>query len=200
MQQLDEGFFSRDPLVCARELVGASFRWGACAGRVVETEAYAEHGDEACHTYHRPTAREFVAGEPAGTAYVYLNYGMYWLMNVLCKCPKSDKNGFVLLRALEPTEGIAKMQERRSREKLTELCSGPGKLSMALGIGREDHGRSLVASAQHGFFRPLETGLPAIDVLDDIRVGISAAQELPWRFLERDCPHVSVKYGKVKKS
>ena len=77
-------------------------------------------------------ARRFVESYDAGASYVYLNYGMYWLTNVLIKDGAS--NGFVLLRALRPDRGIALMKERRSKEKLTDLCSGPGKLSMAFGI------------------------------------------------------------------
>ena len=108
----------------------------------METEAYAEQGDEACHTFFRPSARAFVNSHEAGAAYVYLNYGMYWLTNVLIK--EGDNKGFVLIRALEPLDGIAEMETRRARKKPTELCSGPGKLSMALGITGEDHGLSLI--------------------------------------------------------
>lgn len=195
MNQLRREFFHRDPQQCAEELIGCVFRWGSGAGRVVETEAYAGRGDEACHTFFRPSAREFVERNSAGTAYVYLNYGMYWLTNVLCSNPETGNHGFVLLRALEPVAGLAAMKRRRNKSNLTDLCSGPGKLSMALGIGKDDHGKSLVTVKSRGFYRDEST---APVVLADRRIGISAAKELEWRFLEKGNAHVSVSYGKAK--
>ena len=186
---LSREFFQRDPETCARELVGMVFTWNGCSGIIVETEAYAEHGDEACHTFFRPSARQFVTSNQAGAAYVYLNYGMYWLTNVLIKDGRS--NGFVLIRALEPVDGIARMKKRRDREKLTDLCSGPGKLSMALAIDGDDHGRSLVRSDKRGFHEPAEPGVS--QVVADVRIGISKSQEVPWRFLAKDSKFVSVK-------
>ncbi len=188
MKRLDQEFFQRDPETCARELIGTVFAWDGCSGIVVETEAYAEHGDEACHTFFRPSAREFVASKQAGAAYVYLNYGVHWLTNVLIK--DGPSNGFVLLRALEPLEGVARMKKRRARERLTDLCSGPGKLSKALGIDGGDHGRSLVRSAKRGFFEPEEREIAGI--VADVRIGISKSAEVPWRFLAKDSPFVSV--------
>src|SRR5438477_4606222 len=78
-------FFERDPLTCAAELIGCELVWDGCAGIVVETEAYAEFGDEACHAFTRPSTRIFIAERKSGAAYVYLNYGMYWLLNVLAR-------------------------------------------------------------------------------------------------------------------
>lgn len=187
MSMLGREFFQRDPETCARELIGKVFTWNGCSGIIVETEAYAEHGDEACHTFFRPSARQFVETNPAGTAYVYLNYGMYWLSNVLVK--DGPSNGFVLIRALEPLEGISKMQKRRKKERAIDLCSGPGKLSMALGIQGDDHGRSLVRSNQRGFLNP---GSQPAEVEDDVRIGISKAVDLRWRFLAKGSPFVSV--------
>lgn len=186
---LPRSFFQRDPVTCARDLIGKVFHWNGCSGVVVETEAYTEAGDEASHLFFRPSSRAFVNAHPAGTAYVYLNYGMYWLTNVLIK--DGDQNGFVLLRALEPLAGLQLMKKRRTQEKLTSLCSGPGKLSMALGITGEDHGRSLVRSSKRGFAEPPEpwTGV----VVDDIRIGITRSAELRWRFLAKDNVYVSVK-------
>lgn len=205
-RRLERQFFERDPVTCARELIGMEFRWGDCAGIVVETEAYAEIGDEACHTFFRPSARKFVEAHPAGTAYVYLNYGMYWLTNVLVKEPDTGNRGFVLLRALEPSVGIERMRARRSRDRWKDLCSGPGKLSMALGITGQDHGLSLVdpdrggpcreASSPKGFYlNPSES--PA-RVEADRRIGISRSRDLAWRFLAAGNPHVSVSPGKVR--
>ena len=86
MAFLDTDFFERDVLLVARDLVGVELVWHGCSGIIVETEAYAVEGDPACHTASRPSAREFVKSKPPGAAYVYFNYGMYWLFNLLVKC------------------------------------------------------------------------------------------------------------------
>lgn len=206
-EQLGRSFFERDPVDCARELVGLEFRWDGCSGIVVETEAYAETGDEACHTFFRPSAREFVETHPAGTAYVYLNYGMYWLTNVLVKNSATGDRGFVLLRALDPRGGRAIMKRRRGKERDRDLCSGPGKLSMALGIHGDHHGSSLVDSdreEERGFYHPatsetIQEARPGgLIVSADRRVGISRSRDLPWRFLVPGSPHVSVALGKAR--
>ena len=142
---LDRAFFQRDPVTCARELIGCELVWKGCAGIIVETEAYAAVNDEACHTFARPSARAFVEKHDAGAAYVYFNYGMYWLLNVLVKGGSED--GFVLFRAIEPVRGVAAMTRRRLAHRRTKLahprmlCSGPGKLARALGVDGRDHGR-----------------------------------------------------------
>jgi len=192
---LPPDFFRRDPVVCARELIGMEFVWDGCGGIIVETEAYAETGDAACHTFFRPSARRFVSEAEPGTAYIYLNYGMYWLTNVLVK--GGSVNGFVLIRALEPTIGIDLMRQRRGKDRLTDLCSGPGKLSAALGIGSGHHGTSLTGSPDRGFL-PRTT---QIEVAADVRIGISSATDLPWRFLAAGSEYVSVKpRGAVRQS
>lgn len=196
MPAIDRSFFQRDPVTCARELIGCELVWKGCAGIVVETEAYAAINDEACHTFARPSARAFVAKHPPGTAYVYFNYGMYWLLNVLVKGGSED--GFVLFRAIEPTRGLAAMQRRRLANrksvlrdlKSTALCSGPGKLAMALGVDGRDHGRDLCAKPTMGF----RTAPQPIEVVADVRIGISKAAHLPWRFLFRESPYVSVRH------
>src|SRR5580765_2809415 len=103
-------FFKRDPLICARELIGTELIWGQCSGVVVEVEAYAAIDDEAAHTFTRPSARSFVERNKAGAAYVYFNYGVHWMLNVLVK---GDANGFVLIRAVEPQRGVELMKKRR---------------------------------------------------------------------------------------
>lgn len=186
-------FFERDPVTCARELVGCELFWNGCAGIVVETEAYAARNDEASHTFARPSAREFVARHRAGDAYVYFNYGMYWLLNVLVKGDAGE--GFVLLRAIEPTRGVASMRRRRLARRHSPLahphalCSGPGKLTVALGIDGRDHGRDLCGGAVVGFRR---TGA-VVPVIADGRIGISRATHLQWRFLAEGSRFVSVK-------
>ncbi len=183
---LTREFFQRDPLICSRELIGCELLWRGCGGMIVETEAYSMRNDEACHTFFRPSSRAFVAGQPPGTAYVYLNYGVHWLLNFLVKGGSED--GFVLIRALEPTRGIARMKVRRKTGVLTALCSGPGKLTRALGIDGTGHGldflRSDVLTLRQPEFVP--------DIGQCPRVGISRAAELPWRFVLRGNPHVSV--------
>lgn len=196
-RMLGEEFFRRDVVTVARELIGMEFVWHQCSGIIVETEAYAVEDDEACHTASRPSAREFVKSQPPGAAYVYFNYGMYWLFNLLVK--GGTRDGLILIRALEPVKGVGHMRVRRGRENLKDLCSGPGKLAMALGITGDDHGTPMV-----GRWRPTGVGIrPAADgmaheIAADIRVGISKAMEHPWRFLALHHPHVSVPHGKVK--
>lgn len=184
----------RDPVACARELIGCTLVWGKCAGVIVETEAYSAIADEACHTWTRPSARAFVAARPPGAAYVYFNYGMYWMLNVLIKNGTAD--GFVLFRAIEPTEGLAAMRRRRTAARRkstaplppTSLCSGPGKLAQALGVTGRDHGRDFCAENGASFFSPCEIK----PVIADTRIGISSAKHLPWRFLLAGSAHVSV--------
>jgi DNA-3-methyladenine glycosylase len=191
--RIGRAFFQRDPVTCSRELIGCELVWGRCSGIVVETEAYAALNDEACHTWSRPSAREFIARHQAGAAYVYFNYGMYWLLNVLVKGGSED--GFVLLRALEPTRGIPLMTRRRLAHRRSPLahprmlCSGPGKLTVALGVDGRDHGRDLCRGKTVGF----RAAPAAQDVHADARIGISRAQHFEWRFTLRGSPYVSVK-------
>jgi DNA-3-methyladenine glycosylase len=202
---LTRKFFQRDPITCARELIGCELVWNSCAGLIVETEAYLGMNDEASHTFARPSARAFVAAHQAGAAYVYFNYGMYWLFNVLVKGGSED--GFVLIRALQPTRGIPAMRRRRfpqqnaaktakngrkafSPQKVEALCSGPGKLTIAMGIGGEHHGADLCSKPTTAFHGPAES---AIQRCSDVRIGISKAAHHPWRFLVAGNPFVSVK-------
>jgi DNA-3-methyladenine glycosylase len=160
---------------------------------VVETEAYAAINDEACHTWFRPSAREFIVQHKPGAAYVYFNYGMYWLLNVLVKGGCED--GFVLLRALQPTRGIPAMTRRRLAHRRSPLahprmlCSGPGKLTVALGVDGTDHGRDLCRGKSVGFL----TAPSSSEIHADGRIGISRAQHLDWRFTLCGNPFVSVK-------
>jgi DNA-3-methyladenine glycosylase len=195
---LGRDFFKRDPLTCARELIGCELLWNGAGGRIVEVEAYAQEGDEASHTFNRPSARKFIADHAAGAAYVYMNYGVHWLLNVLVKGePGSNSiNGFVLIRALEPTRGVREMERRRlARAKsplvfsLHALCSGPGKLTQALDVDGCDHGRDLCAGGPVGFLPPAAS----VAVQADVRIGISKAAHLPWRFLARGSEFVSVR-------
>ena len=178
-------FFTQSPVECARALVGCELVWGACSGIVVECEAYAAAGDPACHTFTRPSAREFVARHRAGTAYVYLNYGMHWMLNVLTK---GEQEGFVLIRAIEPRRGLAAMRRRRGNRSGRELTGGPGRLAAALGVTGRHHGRDFCAGGRHGFVAG-----GRVDVIADGRIGITRAQELSWRFSLAGNTFVSVR-------
>ncbi len=179
-------FFQRHPLICARELIGCMFGFGDTAGMIVETEAYMAVDDRACHTWKRAGAREFVSSHAPGTAYVYLNYGMHWLFNFLVTGGECE--GFILVRALEPLEGIPLMRRRRGRERLQELCNGPAKLTQALGIDGNHHrcdpltGEGWILSKT-----PCHQ-----EVIVSKRIGITLDAEYPWRFLRMRCPFVSV--------
>lgn len=176
MRRLDAAFFERNPVDCARELIGAHFEWAGCVTRIVETEAYLSVDDPACHTWFRPSARDFVERCDAGTAYVYLNYGVHWLFNVLVKAP--TVSGFVLLRGVEPVCGVEEMRVRRPGVPDHALGSGPGKLTKAMGIDGSAHGCSFLSSA--GFGMSLEES--PVETVSGGRIGISRAKELPWRF------------------
>lgn len=185
--EIGREFFQRDPVVCARELIGGLFHWGDCSARIVETEAYAAEDDPACHTWFRPSARAFVEKHPAGAAYVYLNYGVHWLFNILVK---GEMDGFVLFRAVEPCEGIEFMRQRRPGVKDERLGAGPGCLTRALGIHASAHGRD--------FFEAGETSIllgdPGI-LASGPRIGISKAVDLPWRFGDTSSRSLSRKFG-----
>jgi DNA-3-methyladenine glycosylase len=179
-------FFERDPLVCARELIGVELIWGKCSGIVVETEAYFAIDDEACHTFTRPSARAFVERNRAGVAYVYFNYGVHWMFNVLVK--GGDVDGFVLFRALEPQRGLKIMQKRRGTDNVRQLCSGPGKLTQALAITGKHHKLDLCSDSDHCFVT--YSGARA-NVVADPRIGITRAAEFHWRFTMHNSPFVS---------
>ena len=178
-------FFERDPLICARELIGAELIWGNCSGVLVETEAYNAINDEACHTFMRPSTRAFIERNKAGAAYVYFNYGMHWMLNVLVK---GRENGFVLIRALEPRTGIERMKRRRRLDEVKRLCSGPGKLTQALDITDRHHEMDLCADPRHCFAQNAEA---TVKVVADQRIGITRSAHLPWRFTFHGSPFVS---------
>jgi len=185
MKMINRRFFQQDVLKCARDLIGCELAWGNCGGVVVETEAYAEHGDPACHTASRPSARAFIQDHPPGSAYVYFNYGMHWMLNVLTKS-KTHGNGLILIRAIRPIAGIEEMRSRRAARLRREppahdrwLCSGPGKLAAALAVSGDGHGRDLCAGAGFGF---RNRGEVTSEILTTPRIGISKAVDFLWRF------------------
>jgi len=184
---LSSSFFQRDPLVCARELIGTELVWGKCSGIIVETEAYLTLNDEACHTFTRPSTRAFVERNVAGAVYIYMNYGVHWMLNLLVK--GGVRSGLILIRALEPRRGLVLMKARRGVEDVRRLCSGPGKLAQALDITKRHHEMNICADPRH-YLLPADRS--KISVMADPRIGISRSQEFPWRFTLADSPFVSV--------
>jgi len=187
-------FFRRDPVACARELVGTELIWGKCAGTIVETEAYLAENDEACHTFSRPTARAFVERNKAGAAYIYFSYGAHWMLNVLVK---GASNGFVLIRAVQPLRGSELMKKRRGVNDERRLCSGPGKLTQAFDITDRYHEMNLCVDPRHCFARFSDED---VDVVADERIGITQSPHHPWRFTVRDSKFVSVPVRSLTRS
>ena len=183
---LPQSFYDRSVHEVARELVGCVVRHGETAGRIVETESY--HMEEpACHAFAGVTERtRTLYGEP-GHAYVYFSYGVHSLLNAVAE--PEGVGAAVLIRALEPVDGIEVMRARRGLERAEELCSGPGKLTQALDIGLSLNGSSLVDGPIELLTR--EPGAREPRVVVGERVGITKAVELPWRFCDADSRHVS---------
>lgn len=194
---LPVSFFDRPADVVARDLLGALVvsRAGGVrtSARIVETEAYLGYRDPASHGYlHRRNERNAALFGPPGSWYVYLSYGIHWCANLVCEAEGTASA--VLLRALEPVEGIAIMRQRRGRVDDRQLCSGPGKLCQALGITRELDGRMMPGSEV--LVRPAAVSLP-VEVAVTPRIGITKAADWPLRFLVTGNPHVSGRVGRV---
>jgi DNA-3-methyladenine glycosylase len=184
--RLERDFYARSVHDVARDLIGCVVRHDEAAGRIVETESY--HMEEpACHAHAGVTARTHTLfGEP-GRAYVYFSYGVHSLLNAVAEA--EGVGAAVLIRALEPVAGIDLMRARRGLERREDLCSGPGKLTQALGVGLELNGTSLVDGPIELLAR--EPGARAPRIVMGERIGITKAADLPWRFCDADSPHVS---------
>ncbi len=174
-QRLEQDFFDRSVHEVARDLIGCRLFFDGVGGTIVETESY-ERDDPACHAYVGLTDRTEILFGPPGLAYVYLSYGIHSLLNFVCE-PEGEAAA-VLIRALEPTAGLEAMRERRGERPDGELCSGPGKLTEALGIGLELNGADL----SHDPFLLLKPDGAAPAVVTGPRIGITKAVERPWRF------------------
>lgn len=176
---LPRSFYARDTRMVARELLGHylvhATPEGVAAGKIVETEAYLQN-DPACHAARGMTRRNRVMFGPPGRAYIYFIYGMYYCFNVVTR--EEGVGEAVLIRALEPVAGISLMQARRGRKKITELCSGPGRLVLALGIVKEQNGQDLTKGPLV-ICRGDRNGLP---VVTTTRVGIKNGSTLPLRY------------------
>jgi DNA-3-methyladenine glycosylase len=184
-ERLDVAFFERSVHLVARELIGCRLFHGDCGGVIVETESY-ERDDPACHAYVGLTGRTEVLFGPPGRAYVYLSYGIHSLFNVVAE-PEGEAAA-VLIRALEPTAGVEAMRARRGGRRDRELCSGPGRLTEALGIGLAENGTDLAREPFSLLGR--EQGWDA-EILTGPRVGITKAVDRPWRFGVAGSAHVS---------
>lgn len=172
--KLRRTFFARSVHEVAPELIGATLMVNGAGGVIVEVEAY-HHTDPAAHSYRGPTDRNAVMFGPPGFAYVYRSYGIHWCLNVVCEAAGSASA--VLIRALEPTDGLAKMRWRRGLTEARELCSGPGKLCEALGVTIKHNGLAL---DRPPFELRARTGTPEIAV--GPRIGITKAVDEPWRY------------------
>jgi DNA-3-methyladenine glycosylase len=186
MRTLGADFYARPVLEVAPELIGCTVHHGDVAGVIVETEAY-HQSEPACHAFVGLTARTKTLFGPPGRAYVYRSYGVHALLNAVCE--PEDVGAAVLIRALEPSEGVGVMRERRGLQRLADLCSGPGKLTQALGIGLELNGTSLLDGPVRVRERPAGWRRPRI--VTGPRIGITRAVDLPWRFCALGTPHVS---------
>lgn len=184
-ERLGAAFFDRSVHLVARELIGCRLFYRGCGGVIVETESY-ERDDPACHAYVGLTDRTEVLFGPPGRAYVYLSYGIHSLLNAVAE-PEGEAAA-VLIRALEPTTGIEAMRARRGERPDRELCSGPGKLTEALGIGLAENGADL--SSDPFLLLEREPGWEG-GILAGPRIGITKAVERPWRFCAAGNPHVS---------
>ena len=176
-EPLDPAFFARSVHRVARELIGCTLLFGDRGGVIVETESY-DRDDPACHAFGGRTARNEVLFGPPGLAYVYISYGIHSMLNAVAE---SDGHAAaVLIRALEPSVGLAAMRERRGGRPDHELCSGPGKLTEALGIGLEQNAAPLTAEP----FRITRAAgaWREASVVTGPRVGITKGTDLHWRF------------------
>jgi len=168
-------FFQRDPATVARELLGTFLAVGDTGGIITETEAY-RPDDPASHAYRGETAgNRALFGKPA-TAYIYRSYGIHWCLNFVCG--KTQTGSAVLIRALEPTVGLERMRKRRGVDEIRLLCSGPGKLTKALGITNALNGKPL---NEPPFLLKLQPHPPE-DIIVGPRIGITRGIETPWRF------------------
>jgi len=188
-------FYLRSALEVARDLIGKQLvhvtSEGTAKGIIVETEAYLGKIDPAAHSYKAPpTGRTAIQYREGGYAYIYTIYGLHCCMNVVTNAPQVPE--VVLIRALEPMEGIPLMASRRGTQNLRGLCSGPGKLTQALGITKDDYGADLLGDILY----IEDTGVTPPEISATPRINIDYAGDAaayPWRFTWKDSPFLSVK-------
>jgi DNA-3-methyladenine glycosylase len=171
---LKRAFFGRSVHEVAPDLIGATLLVNGVGGVIVEVEAY-HHTEPAAHSYRGPTPRNLVMFGPPGFAYVYRSYGIHWCVNFVCE--KEGSASAVLVRALQPTHGIPAMRRRRHLDDERALCSGPGKLTEALGITIAHNGLALDAPPIALYARAEKP-----EIVAGVRIGLTKAIELPWRY------------------
>jgi DNA-3-methyladenine glycosylase len=186
--RLHRSFFDRPVLKVAADLIGATLLFRDVGGIIVEAEAY-HHTDPAAHSFNGQTARNAVMFGPPGHAYVYRSYGIHWCVNFVCEGEGSASA--VLIRALEPTQGIPAMQRRRGVKDERLLCSGPGRLCEALGITRAHDGLALDKPPFE-----LRARVEKPDVVAGVRIGITKAADLPWRFGSKGSRYLSKPFAR----
>ncbi|WP_048437907.1 DNA-3-methyladenine glycosylase [Caenimonas sp. SL110] len=187
MKQLKPADFNGDAHEVAQMLIGATLLVDGVGGRIVETEAY-DRDDEASHSFSGPTPRNEAMFGPAGRAYVYRSYGIHWCLNFVCR--EKGHGAGVLIRAIEPTQGMDLMRARRGIQEVRQLCSGPGKVGQALGVTRALNGLRLDEAP----FEVLAADQPA-RIVKGPRIGISKAMEVHWRFGEAGSRFLSRPFG-----
>jgi DNA-3-methyladenine glycosylase len=185
-ERLTREFFARSVHEVAPELIGATLLVDGVGGRIVEVEAY-DQDDPASHGFRGRTVRTASMFGPPGRAYVYRSYGVHWCLNLVCA--QQGRAEAALVRALEPSQGLAAMQERRGLERARGLCSGPGKLCQALGITHDLDGLRLDESPFEILARE---GEPQLAI--GPRVGITRAVEQPWRYGLAGSPFLSRRF------
>lgn len=183
---LDRAFFDRPVLEVAPDLLGCVLRHAGTSGVIVETEAY-HLSEPACHAYAGLTPRTEVLFGPPGRAYVYRSYGIHALVNAVCE--PEGVGAAVLIRALEPLDGVAEMFVRRRVAREVDLCSGPGKLSQALGVELSENATDLLSGPLR--IEPRPEAWRDVRWVEGPRIGITKAAELPWRFCALGAPSVS---------
>jgi DNA-3-methyladenine glycosylase len=183
---LKRAFFDRSVHEVAPDLIGATLLVNGVGGVIVEVEAY-HHTDPAAHSFGGPTPRNSVMFGPPGFAYVYRSYGIHWCVNFVCE--QAGSASAVLIRALQPTHGVPAMRRRRGLHDERLLCSGPGKLTQALGITVAHNALPLDAPPFVLHARP---GKP--EIIAGVRIGITKAVDLPWRYGLKDSKFLSKRF------
>ena len=193
MKKVSRDFYNRSALVVAKEILGKTLvhetKEGITKGKIVEVEAYMGAKDKAAHSYKPHSKRTMIQYGEGGYAYVYLIYGMYICMNVVTNIQNIPE--VLLIRALEPIDGIELMKKRRKTNRIKNLCNGPGKLSQAMGITKENYGEDLCGNTLY-----LEDAMPikSEQIVQTKRINIDYAEEAKdylWRFLIKENPYVS---------
>jgi len=188
--KLGRQFYARSTEKVAKDLLGKILVYrtpkGVLKGKIVETEAYFSNNDPASHAYRKKTKRNYVMFNEPGTCYMYFTYGNHWMLNIVTE--KVGVAGAVLIRALEPLEGIDIMKRNRGVNNITELTNGPGKLTKAFGLGKNHYGIDMTKSNLY-----VENSREKPKIVTTTRIGISVGKEMPLRFYIKDSKFVSRK-------